>query len=377
MKKVIVRKKEQFYFDFMISISLIMTLIFICFIFQGAYKIYQIQELQQLSIYNVQKYIRFDTKEDIYTETDSTEKYEAQEEIMLDSFGYLEELSEIKTGNLFMYTDVFLGETGLSNAVEILLSQNEPLKYPLKSGRYWENGSDNQNTVIIGTGVLKSTYFDGKERYLLINNEPYKVIGILEDLSGNQSDSRIFANYHWIDGSLKSKLSYGGPDNPYNITGWLFISDYSDIDKELMTISEWGKQYYPYFEIVTMDAPNEWEFGYFYKLLKYFILGLIIFSLYNSCIIAKLLFERYKRDLIIMRAFGLGNGKIIWYFYHKVWLCYGIGILATLLAFRKLQFLLPAVGLFFLFMLTTIVPTINILKNRSIRKIGTNLFEVI
>ncbi|MBD5543010.1 MAG: ABC transporter permease [Lachnospiraceae bacterium] len=376
MKKTIVRKKEQFYFDIMIGISLILTLAFICFAFQGAYKIYHIQELRNQSIYTVQKDIRFDRNEDISAETESAMEYEEQS-IMSDPFGYLETLRKIKTGNLFMYIEVYLGKAGLSEAVTVLLIQNEPLKYPLKSGRYWEYGSDNQNTVIIGTGVLKSTYLDGEKRYLLIDNEPYEVIGILEDLTGNKSDFRIFANYQWIDGALKNKLSYGGSNNPYNITCWRMVSDYSDIDKELMAITEWGKQYYPNFEIVTMDAPNEWEFGYFLKLLKYFILGLIIFSLYNSCIIAKLLFERYKRDLIIMRVFGFGNRKIIWYFYHKVWLCYGIGIMGALLVFRKPQFLLPAVGLFLLFMLTTIVPIINILRNRSIRKIGTNLFEVI
>ncbi len=377
MKKIKHTPKEQFYFDFMIGISLILTLTFICFVFQGADKIYHIQKLRKQSVYTIQKNIWFNRNEDLSAETDATVEYEEQQSIMPDSFGHLEELREIKTGNLFMYIEVLLGKAGLSDSVSILLSQNEPLKYPLKSGRYWENGNNNQNTVIIGTGILKSTYLDGKKRYLLIDNEPYEVIGILEDTTGNESDSRIFANYQWISDVLKDKLSYRGPDNPYNVTAWLFMSDYSDVDKELATITEWCKQYYPNFEVVIVEASNEWDFGFFMKLLKYFLLGLIIFALYNSCIIAKLLFERYKRDLIIMRAFGLGDGKIIWYFYHKVWLCYGIGIMGALLVFRKLPLLLLAAGLFFLFMLTTIVPIINILRNRSIRKIGTNLFEVI
>ncbi len=376
MKKASHTSKEQFYFDFMIGISLILTLVFICFVFQGADKIYRIQKIREQSVYTVQKDIRFDSNENISAGTDATVEYGNQNN-MSDFFGYLEELRKIKTGNLFMYIDVRLGKAGLSDSIAILLSQNEPLKYPLKIGRYWVDGNNNQNTVIIGTGILKSTYLNGKKRYLLIDDVPYEVIGILQDTTGNESDSRIFVNYKWIGDTIKNKLSYLGPDNPYNVTAWLFTSDYSDIDKELTTITEWGKQYYPNFEVMIMDASNEWDFGFFLKLLKYFILGLIVFALYNSFIIAKLLFERYKRDLIIMRAFGLNDRKIICYFYHKVWLFYGIGIIGSLLVFRNLQLLLPAVSLLFLFMLTTIVPIINILRNRSIRKIGTNLFEVI
>lgn len=376
MKKASHASKEQFYFDFMIGISLILTLVFTCFVFQGADKIYRIRKLREQSVYTVQKNIGFDSNENVSAGADTTVENGNQNN-MSDFFGYLEELRKMKTGNLFMYIDVRLGKAGLSDSIAILLNQNEPLKYPLKTGSYWVDDNDNQNTVVIGTGILKSTYLNGKKRYLLIDDVPYEVIGILQDISGNESDNRIFANYRWIEDALKNKLSYLGPDNPYNITTWLFISDYSDIDKELTTITEWGKQYYPNYEVMIMDVSNEWDFGFFLKLLKYFIVGLIIFALYDSFIIAKLLFERYKRDLIVMRAFGLNDGKIIWYFYHKVWLCYGIGIIGFLLVFRNPQLLLPAVSLLFLFMVITIVPIINILRNRSIRKIGTNLFEVI
>lgn len=372
MKKTIVRKKEQFYFDFIIGISLMLTLIFICFVFQGADKICRIQELREQSVYTIQKDI-YHMNEDVPAAMDTTVEYE-EERDESDYSDYLEKLCRMETGNLFMYIDVRLGKAALGDGLAVLITQNEPLKYPLKSGRYWENVSNDQDTVIIGTGVLKSTYLDGEKRYLIINDEPYEVIGILEDTTGNETDSRIFVNYQWISDSLKDKLAYHGP---YGGKFWLFVSDYSDVDKEIATITEWIDQYYPNQKIVMQDASSEGDFGFFMKLLEYFMLGLVIFSLYNSGIIAKLLFERYKRDLIIMRSFGLGNGKIIWYFYHKVWFCYGIGIIAALLIFREPQLLWPAVGLFFLFMLTTVVPIINILRNRSIRKIGTNLFEVI
>ncbi len=377
MKKTIVRKKEQFYFDFMIGISLILTLAFICFVFQGADKIYRVRKIRMQNTYTVQKRIDYNRNEDIPAAMDMTVDYNKEKD-GADYADYLETLRELETGNLFMYLgNVRLGKAALGNGLAVLITQNEAIKYPLKSGRYWENDSDNQNTVIIGTGVLKSTYLSEKKRYLLIDDEPYEVIGILEDITGNEADSRIFVNYQWIHKALREKLSYCGPESFSGVTTSLFVSDYSDVDKELATITEWYGQYYPNFEVSISDALNDWDFGDFTKLLKYFILGLIIFALYNSCIITKLLFERYKRDLIIMRAFGLSDRKIIWYFYHKIWLCYGIGILGALLVFKNLKLLLPAASLFFLFMLTTIVPVIHILQNRSIRKMGTNLFEVI
>lgn len=374
MKKTNSTLKDQSYFDFMIGISLILTIAFICFIFQGTEQIYRINEIRNQGTYTIEKEVFYYTPLDEPVEMDTTAEYWEQRD-MSDYADYLEKLCGMETGNLFMYIDVRLGKAALNDGIVVLIKQNEPLKYPLKSGRYWENGSNEKNTVVIGTGVLKSTYLTDEKRYLIINDEPYEVIGVLEDPAGDKADSRIFANYQYISDVLKNELAYRGPYSPHS--GLLFISDYSDVDKEITTMTEWCNQYYPDRKVMIMDASNEWDFGFFIKLLKYFMLGLIIFALYNSCIIAKLLFERYKRDLIIMRAFGLGDGQIIWYFYHKVWLCYGIGIMGALLVFRKPQFLLPAAGLFFLFMLTTIVPIINILRNRSIRKIGTNLFEVI
>ncbi|MBD5105986.1 MAG: hypothetical protein HDT41_03285, partial [Lachnospiraceae bacterium] len=153
MKKTVIKKKEQVYFDFMIGISLILTLAFICFVFQGADKIYRIRELREQSAYTVQKRIDYNRKEDIPSAIDTTVEYEKEKDGS-DYVDYLEKLRKMETGNLFMYLgSVRLGKATLSDGLAVLVTQNEPIKYPLKSGRYWENGSNDQDTVIIGTGV--------------------------------------------------------------------------------------------------------------------------------------------------------------------------------------------------------------------------------
>lgn len=209
--------------------------------------------------------------------------------------------------------------TSQYQSLQICLKENETPKYQLEYGKY----NDNPGHVVIEKSLLKWTEEREDGTYICIENEWYKVTGvyarsILEEQLGERplilisytamSKSLKEMVYQWVSGTgsgagyelclesnqNKERVEKDVENLQTFIHTWL--NENETLEKTELSESE-------------MTAQNNME--NYQKMSQNITAALLGFSLLNCVIIIRLWIQRRRKEFVIRKTFGEGNGRIL------------------------------------------------------------------
>lgn len=349
-------------------ISMVTTIMLFVFIVDTVVKVNQVQTIKREGTYQNEKAISFDGGlTNFNAEYPKRDSYTEENEKLL-------ELSEIDDMMVCVQTSVVYGETKRVAGLNVIMNRFTP-KFPLEEGNY----NDGEDGIYIGQGFLPFLIEENGDKYLLIENEYYKVNGVFKDNTGDQSDQRIFVYYQNLNQTMREKVL----DSVFPFLGIFYVySDYQDIEPSMKVIFDWTDRYYikalEQYEVelerFVEDRTTVQEDNDFFVRGAMGIVGLMIgFCYYSVLLSSKLWIRKFQRDLVVLKAFGCGRFMIVQYFYGKLLLMYGATFLIIFIWFHNAIALITLFIAFSLVLFITIVPLLKVLKDISI----SNLVEVI
>jgi len=345
-------KSKDFAFNSMTNLIIIATTLFLAFMLYSLNRTYEVDSIRERERFRHELIFM---AEEIYADWDAIDWYEQ-----------FVQHSDMTVGNWRFNAPVEVGEDKENCSLLVFFCMNEGDKYVLASGSLWDPASP-ENAVIIGSSFLNRTYQSGGKTYLTICEEECPVIGILADDTGMDQDDRILINYANLTTSMESKL--------FPLGEVYASSDKDSVYAYEEEICDWLSTLYGY--PVYCD---ESEYEYHTDLNDYLFRIMVLISLiaiYNSFLISRAIFERYKKDLVIMRMCGMSVWQILGHFYQKIWYCYIASLLLVVVICKSRFVLLVGLGVVSVFVLTTLLPVLTVLRKKSLRRLETTIFEVI
>lgn len=113
---------------------------------------------------------------------------------------------DVDKGNIIIKKrfSVAIAELGVSNICEVILKNNESLKYPLLSGHL--PGKEKSNEIAVGKNKAKAAIKKGDDLFLTIEGEPYKVVGIIGSKVSDYWDNKVILHVDSVGDSVKQAL---------------------------------------------------------------------------------------------------------------------------------------------------------------------------
>lgn len=340
-------------------ISVINTLLLCGFVLNLLLDYYNAQKVREESKYISDYYIVVDR--DMYLEVEST---------MIESKAKLEKLHNIKQGNIVLRVSCPIGKSLYPLGCEVYVTQNERIKYPLKSGKYFNGDSKySSNQAVIGMGILPYTNKVEEKRYLEINNAQYEVIGILKDNIGFQTDKRILVSYQYMDEGLKEELYKQFMNNYFEQV--IFQSESFEVQHSYQALCSWiQREWYCAIGSHLEEAYfNNGSVEFYQKIFK--ILTLFIFLIcIGVCItLAQLVYYRNKKSIVIMRAFGMSKIKIILLYQKNLFIIYLTAFSVMCFIYHDWLLIKAALAFVLFLFVLTLLPLLYLLNKMSLNNI--------
>ncbi len=115
--------------------------------------------------------------------------------------------SDVEQCNLIIKKkfSVAISELGKAYLCEVILKDNESLKYPLLSGRL--PGKEKSNEVAVGKNKAKAAIKQGDDLFLTIEGEKYKIVGIIGSEVSDYWDDKLLLHMDSMGDSVKKALA--------------------------------------------------------------------------------------------------------------------------------------------------------------------------
>lgn len=199
--------------------------------------------------------------------------------------------------------EVTVGNDGKMILADIIIDINEKLQYELESGRFIseEDINKRERVVNIGRNMIKDTYKKNKKRYIKINGDEYRVIGIIGTRNTKLQDNEVILYFDCIGNNLHKEIDKIC-DVVYSIASnnkeELLKSKFEEIKDNL--IEDKNISVYEYEEkIVTSNVEREINEVIFFLL---YFLGII-----NCIIVSEFWLLNRKSEIVIRLAFGFNE----------------------------------------------------------------------
>lgn len=115
--------------------------------------------------------------------------------------------SDVEQCNLIIKKkfSVAIAELGKACLCEIILKDNEPLKYPLLSGRL--PGTEKSNEIAVGKNKVKIAIKQGDDLFLTIEGEKYKIVGIIGSEVSDYWDDKLVLHMDSMGDNVRKALT--------------------------------------------------------------------------------------------------------------------------------------------------------------------------
>ncbi len=115
--------------------------------------------------------------------------------------------SDVEQCNLIIKKkfSVAIAELGKACLCEVILKDNESLKYPLLSGRL--PGTKKNNEIAVGKNKAKIAIKQGDDLFLTIEGEKYKIVGIIGSEVSDYWDDKLVLHMDSIGDNVKKALT--------------------------------------------------------------------------------------------------------------------------------------------------------------------------
>lgn len=197
---------------------------------------------------------------------------------------------------------VYVDKSKKFRLIDILFTNNETTEYKIIDGRMPSKKEikSGKRVVAVGKSIKKYTYNKLGKRYIDINGYKYEVVGIISTSNSNIQDQTIVIYYNCLEQSLKKNINLSQinlllSSNKYTINRE-YLDSYFKKDK------------------ITIFYNNSFAFEEYARDERvssrlYFML--YFFAIINCIIITDFWISKKRRDILIKKAYGYDNCKII------------------------------------------------------------------
>lgn len=252
---------------------------------------------------------------------------------------------DIHVGNVIITSEYNqIGDADYYAPMDIVVAYNEPLVEKLQEGRYPTETEimHQRRCVVIGTGLLRFTKKDGKERVLSIDGMDYEVLGILKDVTGNEMDDRMIVFYDALaertkarfdkrlEESIDTNILYGSNKGTLEesqvLENWL----YQTVDKK-------------YFSMVGEDELEDIEYSYeavnmMREYNKYTLYAMFAFCMCACFLVSSVWIKRRRKEMVVRKALGSSFLKVTGILIKDLGIMIGISIIMDVV-FLSMQIL--------------------------------------
>jgi hypothetical protein len=237
-------------------------------------------------------------------------------EVDADTFANADILSQaaddVHVGNIIaegkLMVDV--SEIGSRNICEVLLAVNEAMPYPLLEGHIpgTEKSDYGKATVALGRDKYRYAYERDGEKYITVNQEEYRVVGVIGSNASDYWDYKIVFNINCMSDSLKKEFQTFNSyvisiySNEYELTD-SYNKVYENILKTdpVCNISAYSRNSTGNSTVASTLAKENLRTN----------VMVYIFCLINSVIISMFWVIQRRREFAIKRTFGFNNTRLL------------------------------------------------------------------
>lgn len=227
-------------------------------------------------------------------------------------------INKIKTsmGNsMFNDVEVRLGNDEKIVLANILVDINEKLLYRLENGRLINKDDINseEKVVNVGRNIVKYSYKKNGERYIKINGDEYKIIGVIGTKNSKLQDNKVILYYDCLGDRLINELSKCN-DVVYSISSnktkkELIRYESEKIKNKLATDS--SISLYEYEENTIINNNNR-------KLNEIVFFMLYFLGVLNCIIVSEFWLLNRKNEIVIRLAFGFNEKMLFKILYNDI-----------------------------------------------------------
>lgn len=252
---------------------------------------------------------------------------------------------DIHVGNVIITSEYNqIGDADYYAPMDIVVAYNEPLVEKLQEGRYPTETEimHERRCVVIGTGLLRFTKKDGKERVLSIDGMDYEVLGILKDVTGNEMDDRMIVFYDALAEQTKARFDKRLEES--FDTDILYGSNKGTLE-ESQVLENWLYQTVDkkYFSMVEEDELEDIEYSYeaanmMREYNKYTLYAMFAFCMCACFLVSSVWIKRRRKEMVVRKALGSSFLKVTGILIKDIGIMIGISIIMDVV-FLSMQIL--------------------------------------
>lgn len=252
---------------------------------------------------------------------------------------------DIRVGNVIITSEYNqIGDADYYAPMDIVVAYNEPLVEKLQEGRYPTETEimHERRCVVIGTGLLRFTKKDGKERVLSIDGMDYEVLGILKDVTGNEMDDRMIVFYDALAEQTKARFDKRLEES--FDTDILYGSNKGTLE-ESQVLENWLYQTVDkkYFSMVEEDELEDIEYSYeaanmMREYNKYTLYAMFAFCMCACFLVSSVWIKRRRKEMVVRKALGSSFLKVTGILIKDLGIMIGISIIMDVV-FLSMQIL--------------------------------------
>lgn len=252
---------------------------------------------------------------------------------------------DIRIGNVIITSEYNqIGDADYYAPMDIVVAYNEPLVEKLQEGRYPTETEimHERRCVVIGTGLLRFTKKDGKERVLSIDGMEYEVLGILKDVTGNEMDDRMIVFYDALAEQTKARFDKRLEES--FDTDILYGSNKGTLE-ESQVLENWLYQTVDkkYFSMVEEDELEDIEYSYeaanmMREYNKYTLYAMFAFCMCACFLVSSVWIKRRRKEMVVRKALGSSFLKVTGILIKDLGIMIGISIIMDVV-FLSMQIL--------------------------------------
>ncbi len=252
---------------------------------------------------------------------------------------------DIRVGNVIITSEYNqIGDADYYAPMDIVVAYNEPLVEKLQEGRYPTETEimHERRCVVIGTGLLRFTKKDGKERVLSIAGMDYEVLGILKDVTGNEMDDRMIVFYDALAEQTKARFDKRLEES--FDTDILYGSNKGTLE-ESQVLENWLYQTVDkkYFSMVEEDELEDIEYSYeaanmMREYNKYTLYAMFAFCMCACFLVSSVWIKRRRKEMVVRKALGSSFLKVTGILIKDLGIMIGISIIMDVV-FLSMQIL--------------------------------------
>ena len=204
-----------------------------------------------------------------------------------------------KKGNLSISSMTTMLDEGQQHyMLTIAMKQNEPYQYQLLEGTVEEPDDTSVPVAVIGKSLKPYTFMRKGQRYIMLEGDAYKVIGITGNAYCEYNDSELLVFYHTLGKNLKRSLQ------SQTTVQFRLQSNECDTYEEAMQLYETVTRKQPSLncsltalENVTYDQGMD-DFRSIVDIL------LFLFCLINCVVVSIYWMQKRRREIAVRRLYG-------------------------------------------------------------------------